>query len=231
MGAWRPKCFKGHVKRLECDFFENIPTKNRKSYLKNLHHQYSCQNLKVIYIQVLHELDWIESYTNLKPTWWFQPRSWKNISLVNLEHFPTDGWKWNIFEPRKKNSYCQLNPGCSMGILVMVYLFIAIPTCLGRISSPIYLKQPAFFHAHLRFHHPEPIPSRNKPALTLLYIPMMGALFQSSQHLQPSIGISDSPPLRCGVSFLELGAMFFDDLFFYTQLWRFQIWKRSFLSR
>ena len=83
-------------------------------------------------------------------------------------------------------------------------LFIAIPTCLGRISSPIYPKQPVFSSLIWSFTTQKPIPSRNKPALNLRYIPMMGALFQSSQHLQPSIG----------VSFLELGAMFFDDLFF-----------------
>ena len=39
--------------------------------------------------------------------------------------------------------YFPLNPGCLIGILRMVYEII--PIYLGRISSPIYPKQPGFF--------------------------------------------------------------------------------------
>ena len=100
-------------------------------------------------------------------------------------------------------------------------------------SSPIYPKPPFFSSLIWSFTTQKPIPSRKKPALNLRYIPMMGALFQSSQYLPPSIGISDSPTqIWCIIS--RVGGCFFwwalFFIFFSHTFWRFQIWRQAFLS-
>ena len=78
-----------------------------------------------------------------------------NSSTWKISRLPSKKWKTNTIlasvhrfvgrastcEPRKQIFYFPLNPGCLIGILVMVY---PNPCCI--VSSPVYPKQLPFFH-------------------------------------------------------------------------------------